>query len=228
VSSGARRLEGFIARLEDFYGPLPSPPADPFELFVWEVLSTHTVPRKRDASLAALKSIRALTPQTMWRAPRKKLEECVALAGPYVEQRLKALRTGVEMFRRSPDLPAVIRGEPVTARRALKGMPQMGEGGAYRMLLFAADHPVLPVDARVSRVARRLGFGETHSDFPRTARSIREAVARELPSEAAAYRRAFIYLAHHGAAGCTETEPDCRGCPLLGDCPTGKARVRLI
>ena len=82
----------------------------------------------------------------MWRAPQKKLEDSVALAGPYAEQRLRALRTGVDRFRRRPDLPDVIRGPLVGARRALKGLPQMGEGGAHRMLLFAADHPVLPVD----------------------------------------------------------------------------------
>jgi len=220
------RLEGFIDRLHDFYGPLPSLPRDPFMLFLWEVLSVHSSTRRRDAALAALKRIAALTPDTMWRAPQKKLEESVGLAGPYVEQRLQSLRTGVEMFRRSPDLTAVIRGPLPAARRALKGMPQMGEGGAYRMLLFGADHPVLPVDARVSRVARRLGYGDAHADFTRTARSVREAVGAELPAEAGAYRRAFLYLAHHGATTCTEADPHCPICPLLSDCPTGKARAK--
>ena len=116
----------------------------------------------------------------MSRAPQKKLEESVTLAGPYAEQRLRALRTGVDRFRRSPDLPQVIRGPLPAARRSLKGLPQMGEGGAYRMLLFAADHPVLPVDAPVSRVARRLGYGQQHADFAKTARSVREAVSGEL------------------------------------------------
>jgi endonuclease-3 len=220
------RLEGFIDHLHDFYGPLPSLPRDPFLLFLWEVLSVHSSPRRRDAALAALKRLPALTPDTMWRAPRKKLEESVGLAGPYVEQRLQSLRTGVEMFRRSPNLTAVIRGPLPVARRALKGMPQMGEGGAYRMLLFAGDHPVLPVDARVSRVARRLGYGDARADFTRTARSVREAVGAELPAEAGAYRRAFLYLAHHGATTCTEADPHCPICPLLSDCPTGKARAK--
>jgi endonuclease-3 len=220
------RLEGFIDHLHDFYGPLPSPPRDPFLLFLWEVLSVHSSPRRRDAALTALKRLPALTPDTMWRAPRKKLEESVGLAGPYVEQRLQSLRTGVEMFRRSPDLTAVIRGPLPAARRALKGMPQMGEGGAYRMLLFVGDHPVLPVDARVSRVARRLGYGDAHADFTRTARSVREAVGAELPAEAGAYRRAFLYLAHHGATTCTEADPHCPICPLLSDCPTGKVRAK--
>ena len=87
------RLEGLLARLQQFYGALASPPADPFTLFVWEVLSVHSTPRKRDAALVALKRIRALTPDAMWRAPQKKLEESVKLAGPYFENRLQALRT---------------------------------------------------------------------------------------------------------------------------------------
>src|SRR6266849_1816227 len=102
------RLERLIARLHKFYGALPSPPGDPFTLFVWEVLSVHSIPRKRDAALGALKRIRALTPDAMWRVPQKKLEESVALAGPYVENRLRALRAGVDLFRRAPRLPAII------------------------------------------------------------------------------------------------------------------------
>src|SRR5215831_5262608 len=138
------RLVRLIDRLRTFYGALPAPPRDPFTLFVWEVLSVHSTPRKRDAALAALKRIRALTPDAMWRAPQKKLEESVALAGPYGENRLRALRTGTEIFRRQPALPALIRGQLPVARKALKGLPQMGEGGAYRMLLFAADQPLMP------------------------------------------------------------------------------------
>jgi endonuclease-3 len=220
------RLDRLLEALQKFYGALPRPPRDPFTLFVWEVLSMHSTPQKRDAALGALKRIPALTPDAMWRAPKKKLEDSVKLAGPYNEQRLNALRTGVDMFRRAPKLPAIIRGPITAARRALKGLPQMGEGGAYRMLLFAADQPVLPVDARVSRVARRLGYGEAHKDFTKTARSVRDAVAKELPADIDAYRRAFLYLSHHGTATCTEADPHCGVCPLLKDCPEGQQRTR--
>jgi endonuclease III len=218
------RLERLLGELKRFYGRLPTPPADPFTLFVWEVLSVHSTPRKRDAALGALKRARALTPDAMSRVAQKKLEEAVALAGPYVEQRLRALRTGVDAFRRSPDLPAMIRGPLPAARRALKGLPQMGDGGAYRMLLFAAGHEVLPVDARVSRVARRLGYGEAQSGFAKTARAVRAAVSAELPASSDAYRRAFTYLNHHGAATCTDADPHCHICPLLKDCPEGRRR----
>ena len=163
----------------------------------------------------------------MWRAPQKKLEESVALAGPYVEKRLQALRTGVDLFRRTPELPAIIRGPLPAARRALKPLPQLGETGAHRMLLFAADHAMLPVDARVSRVARRLGYGEAAGDFKRQARSVQDALEPRAAGAVDAYRRAFLYLSHHGGATCTESDPHCAICPLLKDCPEG-TRERKI
>ena len=221
------RFERLVDALATFYGLLPKPPGDPFTLFVWEVLSAHSTPRKRDAALGALKRNRALTPDAMWRAPQRKLQESVLLAGPYAEQRLRALRTGVEVFRRTPNLPSVIRGPLVAARRAIKPLPQLGETGAHRMLLFAADHCVLPVDARVSRVARRLGYGEAHDNFRRQARSVQHALSRELPASVDAYRRAAVYVSHHGAATCTESDPHCPVCPLLKDCPEGTKRLKI-
>jgi endonuclease-3 len=221
------RLENLLNALRSFYGPLPTPPRDPFTLFVWEVLSVHSTPRKRDAALAALKRIPAMTPDAMWRAPQKKLEQCVTLAGPYAENRLQALRTGVDLFRRSPNLPSVIRGPLPAARRALKPLPQLGETGAHRMLLFAADHAILPVDARVSRVGRRLGYGEPAADFKKQSRSVQDAMTPELPSSVDAFRQAFLYLSHHGGATCTESDPHCPVCPLLKECPEGQKRLRI-
>lgn len=213
------RFEGLLDALQSFYGALPQPPREPFPLFVWEVLSARSTPRKRDAAFAALKRIRALTPDAMWRAPQKKLEDAVRLAGPYSEQRLLALRAGVDLFRRSPDLPAVIRGPLAAARRTLKAVPQLGEAGAHRMLLFAASHPILPVDAGVSRVARRLGHGHADEDLREQARSVRTALVAELPQTVEAFQRAYLYLSHHSAATCTETDPHCSICPLVRDCP---------
>jgi endonuclease-3 len=222
------RLERLLDALQAFYGTLPAPPRDPFTLFVWEVLSVHSTPRKRDAALTLLRRIPALTPDSMWRAPQKKLEEAVKRAGPYLENRMAALRTGVDIFRRQPTLPTLIRGPLPAARRALKPLPQLGEAGAHRMLLFAADQLIMPVDARVSRVGRRLGYGESHDEFRRQARTVQEALTRELPLSRDAFRRAFLYLSHHGAATCTEANPHCTVCPVLKECPEGQMRASII
>jgi endonuclease-3 len=219
------RLQTLLNALQKFYGLLPSPPHDPFTLFVWEVLSVHSTPRKRDAAMAALKRIPALTPDAMWRAPQKKLEQSITLAGPYQENRLRALRSGVELFRRTPELPATIRGPLAPARRALKPFPQLGETGAHRMLLFAADQVILPVDSRINRVGQRLGYGEAAGDFKKQSRSVQSALTRELIASADAYRRAFLYLSHHGGATCTEADPHCAICPLLKECAEGQRRI---
>ena len=213
-----------MTALERFYGPLPSPPRDPFALFVWEVLSAQTTPGKRDAALSALRRARALTPDAMSRVPQAKLEAAVKLAGPYFEQRLRALRSAVDVFRRAPRLAAAIKGPLPGARRALRLLPQLGDAGAHRMLLFAAGHPVLPVDAGVHRVARRLGYGESGEAFRKSARSVQIALERELPRTAEAIRRAFLYLSHHGNASCTDANPHCTVCPLLSACPEGVRR----
>jgi endonuclease III len=113
----------------------------------------------------------------------------------------------------------IIGGPLRTAIQQLKRLPKMnGDSGAYRMLLFSGRHPVLPIDARVSRVATRLGYGEKLSDFSKTAHSIREAVAPELTS-VESYRRAYLYFDHHGASTCVETDPRCDTCPLRSGCP---------
>jgi len=214
------RLERLLAGLKTFYGRLPGPPRDAFAFFVWEVLSNHSTPRKRDAAFNQLKRLRVLTPDSMWRAPVARLEPAVAAAGPYLEHRMQRLRTGAQIFRRSPDLSARTRSAVPSALKAIKRLPQMGgDGGAYRMLLFAADHAVLPVDARLSRTALRLGYGEAGGTFTRTARSIRQAVGAELVAEPDVYRGAYLYLSHHGGMTCTEADPHCAVCPLSADCP---------
>ncbi|HVH27078.1 MAG TPA: hypothetical protein VM818_09970 [Vicinamibacterales bacterium] len=221
------RIETLIDALRRFYGQLPTPPRDPFGVFVWEVLSVRSTPRQRDAAFRALKKIRALTPDAMWRTPQKPLEESVALAGPYAEQRVGALRTGADRFRRSPRLTQLIRGPLPSARRALRGLPGIDQGGAHRMLLFAADQCVLPVDASVCRVARRLGYGDSTGPAGKAARSVRNALQLEIGSDVAACRRTFLYLSHHGASTCLERDPHCAICPLREACAYGRKKLSI-
>jgi len=219
------RAERIVAKLRKVYGTLPAPPADPFALFVWQILFNHSTPKKRDASFAGLTRLGALTPDGMWHASPKALAECVHRAGPFGEYRLMALRKGVEVFRRESGLLEALKGPVRTALRRLKGLPRMsGDGPAYCMLLFAGDQPVLPVNARVARVATRLGYGELSPAFPKIAKSIRQAIAPELGDSVTAYRDAYVYFEHHGEAVCRETDPRCDKCPLLKDCPYEQSR----
>ena len=94
-------------RSRDWSGlrPLPQPPSDPFALYVWEVIEpSHDEDTRRDAAMNALRRIPALTPDTLGRAPRAKLEKAAAHAGPYRDERIRALTAGADVFRRNRDL----------------------------------------------------------------------------------------------------------------------------
>jgi endonuclease III len=193
-------------RLERFYGPLPQPPHDPFALYIWEVLGVHTMPSRRDAAMSALRRIPALTPDSMGRVPRARLESAVALAGPYREERLRALAAGVEVFKRNRDLAERLRGDIAAAREALALLPHLTSISGQRLLLFAGRHSMLPDDPHVQRVLGRL-------------RRERDDVAQELGGVLTAVQRATLYLSHHGRATCLESGPMCHICPLRTECP---------
>jgi endonuclease III len=195
-----------IDRLERFYGPLPQPPEDPFALYVWEVLGVHTTPARRSAAMSALRRIPALTPDSMARAPRARIEGAVALAGPYREERLRALSAGVDLFKRNRDLAARLRGDRAAAEDALALLPHLTTVSGQWLLLFAGRHPLLPDDSHLRRVLERL-------------RTTGDIVARDLGDVITALQRASIYLSHHGRTTCQETDPMCHICPLRSSCP---------
>jgi endonuclease III len=217
--SSGEGLLSQVVELQRFYGLLPMPPGDSFALFAWEVLSRKALPAGRDAAFAALRRAHILTPDAVVRAPRAALEAAVAAAGPSLELRLDALRAGAEIFRRNRMLPAAIRGPLRGARRSLRSLGQLDAAGAHRMLLFAGDHPIVPADPRVLRVAARLGYVSVER---RAGRRARRQLAALLGTDRDVLRRAAVYLSHHGALTCTEREPHCRVCPLARECPASE------
>ncbi len=216
----ASRLSGQVAELQRFYGLLPMPPNDPFALFAWEVLSRKAVPAGRDAALASLRKAHILTPDAVVRAPRAALEAALAPAGSSLELRLDALRAGAEVFRRNRMLPATIRGRLYPARRSLRLLGQLDAAGGHRMLLYGGDHPIVPADLRMFRVAARLGYVSAEK---RAVRRARRELAALLGHDREAFRRAAVYLTHHALLTCTDREPHCRVCPLQPECPAAES-----
>ncbi len=197
--------------LERFYGPLPLPPEDPFALYVWDVLGIRTTAARRDAAMGALRRIPALTPDSMGKIPRAKLEKAVALAGPHREERLRALNSGIDVFRRNRDLPQRLRSNLAPALDALALLPHLTGISGQWLLLFAGGHPLLPDDPHIRRVLTRLG-----SDV--------NLAMEQLGGVLTATQRATLYLSHHGRATCADVDPLCHICPLRSDCPFARQR----
>ena len=195
-----------VERLERFYGPLPQPPEDPFAQYVWEVMGVHTTSPRRDAAMSALRRIPALTPDSMGRAARGKLEKAVALAGPHREERLRALTAGVNIFRRHRDFSEMLRAGIAEATGALTLLPHLTKVSGQWLLLFAGGHRILPADPHVERVVSRLGAD-------------RDTATAEVGDVLPALQRTALYLSHHGRATCLDADPICHICPLRPECP---------
>jgi len=224
VTDREPRLTPIVEQLQRFYEPQPEPPRDAFGFYLWYVLGQRASPAKRDAAMAALKRIPALTPDSLWRAPRAKLQAAIAHVGP-PEERLNAVMSGVEVFRYYRDIDQRVRGPILQARRATRLLESLGPVGAQWMLLATGGHPILPRHAGVGRVAMRLGLvARSSSDDPvlsplRAARALAAMVPRDVPL----LKAAIFYLSHHAAVTCTVTEPHCRVCPLAADCAHARA-----
>ena len=210
-----------LDRLRAFYGALPVPPSLPFAVYVWEVLSIGTTPARRDAGFGALKKIPALTADAVARVPQARLEAAVALAGPMKEERMRALRAGADLFRRTPSLLDDLAGPSRSALRAARRLPYLGRASALRLLLFSSRVPVLPLDEHALRVAVRLGYVPPAAATRPPSRILslaRQALVRESGRELARLRALSQYFTHHGLSTCTETAPHCTVCPLAHDC----------
>jgi endonuclease III len=219
IDRASSALAAWLPRLQAFYGPLSSPPADPFGVFVWQVLGTRTTAGRRDAALAALRRIPALTPDAVGKLGRGRLEAVVRLCGPFVEQRLAALEAAVEMFRRRPGLGTALEGPLRQAWPVARDLPHLDEADAQRVLLYGTASAVIPVDADLCRWALRIGLAAAQRNDRRTRRSVRRTIATALPADPTVRRQAMLLLSHHAHTTCVEHQPHCGVCPLASACP---------
>jgi endonuclease III len=209
-----------VERLKAFYGPLPLPPADPFQYFVWEVLGARTTPGRRDAALSALRRVPALTPDSLRKLGRGRLEAILRQCGLFLDERLAALDAGVTVFRR-PHFLERLQGSFLEAWKAARELPHLDHAGTLRLLMFTGGSRLVPVDGGIARVTLRLGLATQLRPRPWSIRDVRQALNVVLPSNLVERQQAVIYLRHHAERTCVEAAPHCRICPLHSACPEG-------
>jgi endonuclease III len=213
-----------ISRLREFYGLQPTPPSDLFQFLIWEILSEHALPARRDLAWQALRRLPALTPDAMFRAPAKELASAVGFAGPNRDDKLERMRAVVGEFRRhrdALDAETLARLSAHRVGRALRQLEHVARDTRARAVLFAADHPVLPLDDDVTRVVNRL-MGMPGNRRRSRARSWLGARVERRPS---VYREAIVYLRHHAQHTCLKVGPHCGICPIRSDCAWAAASV---
>jgi endonuclease III len=104
------------------------------------------------------------------------------------------------------------------AKRALHQFPCIGQPGAEKILMLCGMSSGLPLESNGLRVLERVGYGRTQKSYGATYRSVQEALAGELPRDAAALTRAHLLLRLHGKTICCTNQPLCDRCPLAAEC----------
>jgi endonuclease III len=221
TSSGSR-LARRLDRLEKLHGPPDRPPStDPFALVLWENLCYLTTDEKRAAAFRRLKKEVGLRPSDILGAPGERLYD-IASAGIKPEIKAAAMREAARIAMKETALEGDlrrVRALPVKKALAiLRKFPSIGEPGAEKILLFSRARPLFTLESNGLRVLLRLGYGEEHKSYSTSYRSVREAVAKEIPEDVDGLIRAHQLLRRHGQAICKRSVPLCESCPLQDDC----------
>jgi endonuclease III len=226
-----------VRALREFYGPLPQPPNDPFQFFLWEILSADALSARRDLAWHALRRVPALTPDAVFRLPTKSLQETLAILGSNRDERVELVRATVGEFKRHRDeleAHAFAQAGLRRAFRSLQRLRHLPPDVRERALLYAGSYAVLPLDDGAARVVARLhgtaipvhegaeGFTLKRAlwsgELRQQRRRARRLLTRRLPADVSTYRETLLYYRHHASHTCLAVGPHCAVCPLATGC----------
>jgi endonuclease III len=210
-----------VAALEKLHGrPLAPLPRDPFEWILWENVAYLVDDERRSAAYRALARATGLRADRIAKATPRTLRAVTALGGMHPDARADRLREIAELAlsEASPDLAHVLQRPIAQARKILRKFPGIGAPGADRILLLCGALRELALESNGLRVVIRLGYGQEKPSYAATYKSALEALAPELPRDAAWLARAHDLLRTHGRTLCKRSAPDCDACPLAPRC----------
>ena len=216
-----------IASLKRHYGDPKLPPAKgPFELVLWENACYLLSDERRAEVFEGLREQVGLNAAAIWRADQTVLLALAKRGGMRPETRVFRWReiARITQDRFAGNLDDILKSPYADAKRALHQFPNIGEPGAEKILMFCGMAPSLPLESNGLRVLTRVGYGRSGKNYGAMYKSVQEAIAPELPREAAAIARAHLLLREHGKTICKTNGPLCRECPVEGVCAFANGR----
>jgi endonuclease III len=226
----AARLTRVVAALLDQHGKIPvPPPANAFELVLWEKVAYLASDDVRARAFEELRARVGLSPQDILDATPSTLRQVARIGGAIgVDDRVRHMQDAaafvVDTFDGSLD--NALRLPRRDAIRALRKIHGVGEPGAEKILLFTRTDRLLPLDSNGARVLVRVGYGADDKNYSTMYRSVREATTPELIRRFEWLIDAHLVLRHHGKTICKTSAPRCDECSLRAECAFAGARAR--
>jgi endonuclease-3 len=217
-----------VTKLKKKYGEPALPPArGPFELVMWENACYLLPDERRAAVFEGLRQQIGMDAESIWKAGKEALFPLAKLGGMRPETRVfrwqEIARITLTQF--GGNLDSILKLPYAQAKRALHQFPNIGEPGAEKILMMCGMSAGLPLESNGCRVLERVGYGRAQRNYGAMYRSIQEALAGQIPREAAALTRAHLLLRYHGKAVCRTNRPLCVECPLADECTFAAKQV---
>ena len=221
----ATRLDRLYDALLDDYGPqhwwpVEGPPETAaLEVCVGAILVQHARWESAAAALRRLRDADALSVDALATLPPDDLEALVRGAGTY-RAKARTLRSFAEAVLAGPGgtIDGFLAGDGEMVRRRCLDVWGVGPETADAIVLYAAHRPTFVVDAYARRLFSRLGC-----ELPEGDEAARRALFGAASGDVARLGQWHALIVAHGKARCRARSPRCEGCPLLADCPAGRA-----
>jgi endonuclease III len=210
-----------VAKLRKRHGEPALPPAHgPFELVMWENACYLLPDERRALVFEGLKQQVGMNAESIWKAGQNVLLPLARMGGMRPETRVfrwrEIARITIQQF--AGDLDSILQLPYAKAKRALHQFPNIGQPGAEKILMLCGMSEGLPLESNGLRVLQRLGYGRAQKNYGAAYRSVQEALAGQIPRDAAVLTRAHLLLRYHGKTVCRTTGPLCQECVLAAEC----------
>lgn len=188
-----------------------------FEIMVGAVLTQNTAWINVERAIANLKRARALNPETIVRARRKRLAGWLRPSG-YFNVKARRLKAFCRWLIGQGGAGRLARMPTDELRHALLGVHGVGPETADDILLYAFDRPVFVVDAYTRRIFTRLGHLKGRESYE----TIRALFERRLGPDVPLFNEYHALIVAHGKDIC-RPKPRCGRCALASCCPSANA-----
>lgn len=195
---------------------------DPFQLGAWFILGRHAKRNGQPRAYDALRRAKGVSPGQLLDILPEKLATICQIAGPYEDARARELYAYADEIEEKcgQDFGKIFKSQS-EARKFLENELRKPREFVDFLLLYGGRFILIPLDARIIRVATRLGFGKLKSETDlddKSYKDLQKALESELPKEVEALIRAHSLLHRHGADACHATKPACEQCVLVKEC----------
>jgi endonuclease III len=196
---------------------------DPFQLGAWRILGRRSKRNGQARAYDALRRAKGLSPGALLDIAPEKLASVCEAAGPYEDARATELYQYADTIEEKwgQDFGKLFKKPAAEVHKFLENELRQPRDFTDLLLLYGAGQLVFPVEARVARVAARLGFVKLSQEKEldeKTYKAIQKKLESETPRNRDGMVRTHSVLYRHGTDLCHATAPACAQCPLQAEC----------